>query len=163
MTVVTGRAKVESTAKTTTAPSTEKSIRNTNAVFKPGRRSGTSSVIGKLRSPGLVSLEWPPTIPLLAREFERILPQRCGCNTPRKVVVYYFKEDENLSELKTDLSEFIAENFGANATYVETLLGSWRTDPALVDESWRTYFEELLGESTGATTLDNGRAVTLPQ
>jgi len=67
-----------------------------------------------------------------------------------------------LSELKTDLSEFIAENFGANATYVETLLGRWRTDPALVDESWRTYFEELLGESTGAKTPDNGRAVTLP-
>ena len=56
-----------------------------------------------------------------------------------------------MSELKTDVSEFIAENFGANASYVETLLGRWRTDPALVDESWRTYFEELLGESTGAT------------
>jgi multifunctional 2-oxoglutarate metabolism enzyme len=68
-----------------------------------------------------------------------------------------------LSELKTDLSEFIAENFGANATYVETLLGRWRTDPSLVDESWRTYFEELLGESTVATASDNGRAVTLPR
>ena len=68
-----------------------------------------------------------------------------------------------MSELKTDVSEFIAENFGANASYVETLLGRWRTDPALVDESWRTYFEELLGESTGAKTPDNGRAATLPQ
>jgi len=65
-----------------------------------------------------------------------------------------------LSELKTDLSEFIAENFGANATYVETLLGRWRTDPALVDESWRTYFEELLGESTGAKTPNSPPSYT---
>jgi 2-oxoglutarate decarboxylase len=46
---------------------------------------------------------------------------------------------------KIDLSEIIAENFGANATYVEGLLARWRSDPALVDESWRAYFEELLG------------------
>ncbi len=45
----------------------------------------------------------------------------------------------------TDLSEIIAENFGANATYVEGLLARWRSDPALVDESWRLYFEELVG------------------
>src|SRR5262249_23239830 len=38
-----------------------------------------------------------------------------------------------------------AENFGANATYVETLLARWRSDPSLVDESWRAYFEELVG------------------
>ena len=44
---------------------------------------------------------------------------------------------------KTDFSEIIAENFGANATYVETLLERWRSDPALVDESWRAFFEEL--------------------
>ena len=46
----------------------------------------------------------------------------------------------------TDLSEVIAENFGANATYVEALLARWRSDPALVDESWRAYFAELVGE-----------------
>ena len=45
----------------------------------------------------------------------------------------------------TELSEIIAENFGANATYVETLLARFRSDPSLVDESWRAYFEELLG------------------
>jgi 2-oxoglutarate dehydrogenase E1 component len=48
-------------------------------------------------------------------------------------------------QTRTDLSEIIAENFGANATYVEGLLARWRSDPALVDESWRAYFEELLG------------------
>ncbi|HZI20424.1 MAG TPA: multifunctional oxoglutarate decarboxylase/oxoglutarate dehydrogenase thiamine pyrophosphate-binding subunit/dihydrolipoyllysine-residue succinyltransferase subunit [Pyrinomonadaceae bacterium] len=50
---------------------------------------------------------------------------------------------------RTDLSEIIAENFGANATYVEGLLGRYRSDPALVDESWRAYFAELLGPAAG--------------
>jgi 2-oxoglutarate dehydrogenase E1 component len=53
--------------------------------------------------------------------------------------------------LRTELSEIIAENFGANATYVETLLARFRSDPSLVDESWRTYFEELLGNGQPAT------------
>jgi len=48
-------------------------------------------------------------------------------------------------QTNTDLSELIAENFGANATYVEALLARWRSDPALVDESWRAYFTELVG------------------
>src|ERR1041385_4211724 len=47
--------------------------------------------------------------------------------------------------VQSDLSELIAENFGANATYVETLLARFRSDPSLVDESWRAYLEELLG------------------
>src|ERR1041384_6217261 len=58
--------------------------------------------------------------------------------------------------VRSDLSELIAENFGANATYVETLLARFRSDPSLVDESWRAYFEELLGNgqvaSAGAVT-----------
>jgi multifunctional 2-oxoglutarate metabolism enzyme len=60
-------------------------------------------------------------------------------------------------ETKTDLSEFIAENFGANATYVETLLARWRSDPALVDESWRAYFEELI-ETNGDKTSQEAPA-----
>ncbi|HKC66237.1 MAG TPA: multifunctional oxoglutarate decarboxylase/oxoglutarate dehydrogenase thiamine pyrophosphate-binding subunit/dihydrolipoyllysine-residue succinyltransferase subunit, partial [Pyrinomonadaceae bacterium] len=59
---------------------------------------------------------------------------------------------------RTDLSEFIAENFGANATYVEGLLSRFRNDPALVDESWRAYFTELLGGAQAQE--ENGRAVT---
>jgi len=52
------------------------------------------------------------------------------------------------SEQKTDnLSEFIAENFGANATYVEGLLNRYKSDPNLVDEAWRNYFGELLNGS----------------
>ncbi|MDQ1728676.1 MAG: multifunctional 2-oxoglutarate metabolism enzyme [Pyrinomonadaceae bacterium] len=55
--------------------------------------------------------------------------------------------------VRTDLSEVIAENFGANATYVEGLLSRFRSNPDLVDESWRAYFKELLGNGE-APALD---------
>ncbi|HEX8638120.1 MAG TPA: hypothetical protein VF692_08665, partial [Pyrinomonadaceae bacterium] len=43
-----------------------------------------------------------------------------------------------------NISEYIAESFGANASYVEGLLNRYKSDPNLVDESWRTYFGDLL-------------------
>ena len=52
--------------------------------------------------------------------------------------------------VRTDLSELIAENFGANASYVEGLLNRFRSNPDLVDESWRSYFSELLGNGDGS-------------
>ncbi|MFN2456140.1 MAG: multifunctional oxoglutarate decarboxylase/oxoglutarate dehydrogenase thiamine pyrophosphate-binding subunit/dihydrolipoyllysine-residue succinyltransferase subunit [Pyrinomonadaceae bacterium] len=55
-----------------------------------------------------------------------------------------------------DYSEFIAENFGANATYVEGLLNRFRSDPALVDESWRAYFTEMLNDPAIAAASGNG-------
>ncbi|HYE64679.1 MAG TPA: hypothetical protein VD966_03795, partial [Pyrinomonadaceae bacterium] len=68
----------------------------------------------------------------------------------------------NERQTNSDLSNFIAENFGANATYVEGLLNRFRSDPSLVDESWRAYFTELLGESATTVaapeTAGNGRA-----
>jgi 2-oxoglutarate decarboxylase len=51
--------------------------------------------------------------------------------------------------VRSDLSEVIAENFGANASYVESLLSRYRSNPELVDESWRAYFVELLGNGDG--------------
>jgi 2-oxoglutarate decarboxylase len=66
-------------------------------------------------------------------------------------------------QTRTDLSEIIAENFGANATYVEGLLARWRSDPALVDESWRSYFDELVGVNGASLTPTDIRATTLPQ
>src|ERR1044071_8568590 len=74
--------------------------------------------------------------------------------------------DETLSESqnKTDLSLFIAENFGANATYVEGLLNRFRNDPQLVDESWRTYFNELLGgDGPAAQTQESAPSATSSQ
>ncbi|HEY9404398.1 MAG TPA: hypothetical protein VIQ24_17200, partial [Pyrinomonadaceae bacterium] len=70
---------------------------------------------------------------------------------------------------QTDYSQFIAENFGANANYVETLLDRFRSDPSLVDESWRTYFVEMLGQSpaqapSGANAASgNGATTTAPR
>ena len=63
-------------------------------------------------------------------------------------------------QTKTDFSEVIAENFGANATYVETLLARFRSDPSLVDESWRAYFEELLGNGQPAAAKPKSAPVT---
>ena len=51
---------------------------------------------------------------------------------------------------KADLSQVIAEEFGANATYVEGLLERFRNNPDLVDDSWRSYFTELIDDSNGA-------------
>jgi 2-oxoglutarate dehydrogenase E1 component len=55
---------------------------------------------------------------------------------------------------KVNLTEYIAEHFGANASYVEGLLSRYRSDPNLVDESWRTFFSELL--LNGSSPLDGG-------
>src|SRR5438874_658180 len=60
-------------------------------------------------------------------------------------------------QITTDFSEIIAENFGANATYVETLLARWQSNPALVDESWRAYFEELIGSNGDAAAAPKGQ------
>src|SRR5687768_2517254 len=61
-----------------------------------------------------------------------------------------------------DLSALIAENFGANATYVEGLLSRFRSNPELVDESWRTYFSELLGDGEAAPASDGEGAQAAP-
>ncbi|HYJ92751.1 MAG TPA: multifunctional oxoglutarate decarboxylase/oxoglutarate dehydrogenase thiamine pyrophosphate-binding subunit/dihydrolipoyllysine-residue succinyltransferase subunit [Pyrinomonadaceae bacterium] len=49
-----------------------------------------------------------------------------------------------MSDKTTNISAFIEENFGANATYVEGLLTRYRANPSSVDESWQEYFSELL-------------------
>src|SRR6187455_2879310 len=66
----------------------------------------------------------------------------------------------NVSDNTSNLSGFIKEAFGSNATYVEGLLTRYKTDPNLVDASWQEYFGTLLsgGVPTGATA--NGQAAT---
>ena len=55
---------------------------------------------------------------------------------------------------KPDLSQVIAEEFGANATYVQGLLERFRNNPELVDDSWRSYFTELIGgDGNGIKTV----------
>ncbi len=60
-----------------------------------------------------------------------------------------------MSEKLINLSEYIAENFGANASYVEGLLNRFNSDPNLVDESWRTFFADLLN---GGAPNENGNS-----
>jgi len=59
---------------------------------------------------------------------------------------------------KVDFAEVIAEEFGANATYVQGLLDRYRNNPDLVDDSWRAYFSELLRDGSGTSQSANGRS-----
>jgi multifunctional 2-oxoglutarate metabolism enzyme len=66
--------------------------------------------------------------------------------------------DKNVSEQR-NLSEAIAEQFGANASYVESLLNRYQSDPTLVDESWRQYFAELTnGGGNGQLSVVSGQS-----
>jgi 2-oxoglutarate decarboxylase len=66
-----------------------------------------------------------------------------------------------VSEKITDISAFIEENFGANATYVEGLLARYRDNPASVDESWQEYFADLL-EGTPSSISGDGQREARP-
>ena len=65
-------------------------------------------------------------------------------------------------KVTSDLSEVIAENFGPNASYVEGLLNRFRSNPELVDESWRAYFTELLGNGEVASSSISSGTVPSP-
>nr|MDQ3323847.1 2-oxo acid dehydrogenase subunit E2 [Acidobacteriota bacterium] len=62
-----------------------------------------------------------------------------------------------MNEKVTNLSEYIAENFGANASYVEGLLNRFQSDPNLVDESWRAFFGDLLNGGASKSEQSNGQ------
>ncbi len=76
-----------------------------------------------------------------------------------------FERGKNkVSEKSAGVSEYITENFGANASYVEGLLNRYKSDPNLVDESWRQYFSELLNGGNASPEKGNGQtAATKPQ
>src|SRR5829696_5084054 len=62
----------------------------------------------------------------------------------------------------TDLSQVIAEEFGANATYVESILERFRSNPELVDDSWRSYFNELISDGAGVSQQSGNGAAVAP-
>ena len=64
-----------------------------------------------------------------------------------------------MSATTTDLTEYINENFGANASYVQGLLARYQADPKSVDESWQTFFSELISGSDGQPARAETRAV----
>ncbi|HUR97100.1 MAG TPA: multifunctional oxoglutarate decarboxylase/oxoglutarate dehydrogenase thiamine pyrophosphate-binding subunit/dihydrolipoyllysine-residue succinyltransferase subunit, partial [Pyrinomonadaceae bacterium] len=68
-----------------------------------------------------------------------------------------------VSEKTTNISAFIAENFGANASYVEGLLARFQSDPTAVDESWQKYFGEMLAGNGATTTAQPGTQTSSTQ
>lgn len=56
-----------------------------------------------------------------------------------------------MSEKANNFSEFIKDNFGSNASYVEGLLARYKSDAKSVDESWQVYFADLLSGRSPAT------------
>ncbi|MEO8647683.1 MAG: multifunctional oxoglutarate decarboxylase/oxoglutarate dehydrogenase thiamine pyrophosphate-binding subunit/dihydrolipoyllysine-residue succinyltransferase subunit [Acidobacteriota bacterium] len=62
-----------------------------------------------------------------------------------------------MSTNTTNISEFIAENFGANASYVEGLLARFKADPNSVDESWRNYFDDLLANGSRLEDVEGSK------
>jgi multifunctional 2-oxoglutarate metabolism enzyme len=57
-----------------------------------------------------------------------------------------------VSEQSTNISAYITENFGANASYVEGLLARYQADPKSVDDSWQEFFGNLLNGGNGSQT-----------
>jgi multifunctional 2-oxoglutarate metabolism enzyme len=68
------------------------------------------------------------------------------------------------SSLKTPaVLQLLEESFGANASYVESMLDRFLTDPSGIDDSWRSYFEGLVGRNgstNGASTNGSNSAPT---
>lgn len=65
-----------------------------------------------------------------------------------------------MSEKVTNLSAYITENFGANANYVEGLLKRYNDNPNSVDESWRTFFSDLMSGNASSES-GNGQVKTV--
>ena len=58
-----------------------------------------------------------------------------------------------MSDKNINITEYIDENFGANASYVQGLLARYNKDPKSVDESWQTFFGDLLGTNGQIPTV----------
>ncbi|MFL6467593.1 MAG: multifunctional oxoglutarate decarboxylase/oxoglutarate dehydrogenase thiamine pyrophosphate-binding subunit/dihydrolipoyllysine-residue succinyltransferase subunit, partial [Pyrinomonadaceae bacterium] len=71
-----------------------------------------------------------------------------------------------MSNTNINLIEYIDENFGANASYVQGLLARYQKDPNSVDESWRQFFGDLLGSNgqpqAGAAPPETTKPVSVP-
>lgn len=59
----------------------------------------------------------------------------------------------------TNLSEYIAEHFGANANYVEGLLARYKADANSVDDSWREFFDNLMNDASPLDRINGTKTV----
>lgn len=68
-----------------------------------------------------------------------------------------------MSDKRTELLEYIQESFGANASYVEGLYDRFTANPASVDESWQSFFNDLLTGELTKETSTNGKSAAAAQ
>src|SRR5499426_4125842 len=61
-----------------------------------------------------------------------------------------------------EIASRIADDFGANATYVEDLLRQFQHNPNSVDEEWGDYFQSLLGDD-GSVKVESRRDAATAQ
>src|SRR5262249_35976828 len=70
------------------------------------------------------------------------------------------KIERQMAPIMRDYKEIagrIADDFGANATYVEDLLRQFQHNPNSIDEEWGDYFQSLLGDD-GSVKTESGTA-----
>ncbi len=67
-----------------------------------------------------------------------------------------------MSENITNISEYINDNFGANASYVEGLFARYKADPKSVDESWQAFFGEMLAGNGKASQAETRAVASVP-
>ena len=67
-----------------------------------------------------------------------------------------------MSDNTANLTAFIQEAFGSNATYVEGLLTRYKQDRNSVDSSWQEYFGTLLAGGAPSVDGGNGRPAAAP-
>ena len=63
---------------------------------------------------------------------------------------------------RTDVSDELVSEFGANASYVADLLNRYKANPAAVDDEWRSYFRERFGEPEGGSPTPSQTAAPGP-
>ena len=74
------------------------------------------------------------------------------------------KTERQMAPIMRDYKEIasrIADEFGANATYVEDLLRQFQHNPNSVDEEWGDYFQSLLGD--GSVKVESQRDAATAQ
>jgi 2-oxoglutarate dehydrogenase complex dehydrogenase (E1) component-like enzyme len=62
------------------------------------------------------------------------------------------------TEKTADSADELVAEFGDNASYVADLLSRYRQNPDAVDDEWRQYFRERLGEAPPAATPATSRS-----
>ncbi len=72
-----------------------------------------------------------------------------------------FSRGNLVSKNNTNLTNHINEAFGSNAAYVEGLFKRYNTDPQLVDESWQTYFGDLIAGESAASNEQSAKTAAV--